>query len=81
MVVITCVVVVQLVGQRMVEVMNTVTVPTTYAEVHVVQDGCESSTVAEGVQRPLLLYEREGVWLVRVTWRVQEHRRLQAWSL
>jgi hypothetical protein len=54
-VVITCVVVVQLVGQGTMEVMSTVTVPMTYAEVHVVQDCCESSTVAEGVQRPLLL--------------------------
>jgi hypothetical protein len=56
-VVITCVVVVQLVEQGTVEVTNTVTVPMTYAEVHVVQDCCESSTVAEGVQRPLLLRE------------------------
>jgi len=37
-VVITHVMVVQLVGQGTVEVMNTVTVPVTYAEVHVVQD-------------------------------------------
>jgi len=61
-VVITSVVVVQLVEQGTTEIMVTVTVPTTYAEVHVVKDCCLSSAVAEGVQRPLLL--RESVCVV-----------------
>ena len=55
-VVVADVVVVQLVEQGTVEVMSTVTVPTTYREVHVVQDCCGSCAVADGVQRPLLLW-------------------------
>jgi hypothetical protein len=48
-VVITCVVVVQLVGHETVMVVSSVMVPMTYKEVNVVQDCCWSST-------PLLLW-------------------------